>query len=626
MLKRYLSILTIFSMILMLTACSDSDDDSPKPTVLQITSEVNTLPVGLTTPLNADLFYDDGSTINHVTAVWESMNPEIATVDPITGVVTGISKGQAIIQATYIGLVEEVTATITDATLTSLTLRPGSFNIPLGQSGQFEVEGGYSDGSIHDLTGNSDINWNSSVEGIISFDDKGVITALSEGVTAVTASLGNVKSSGSNTINATRAVLINFSISPDIISKPKGLTQQFTATGYYSDNTEKDITNQISWKSETPNIVTSLGNGVFKGIVIDEGQISATFNDMISSDNKPVFTVTRALLTSFEIEAPNSQPLGKSIQFKAIAGFSSDEKYDVSANDQVFWQSSDPAIATVTSSGVVRGISEGQVTISALTTFAGARNSKTITIKPKEIESIVIKAGSKSQIITPGYSKDMKVVGVYTDGSIEQDIEKNEELTWDIQFRLGGSFFDSILITDSEDMPNLTINADDQLNFYNFGDKSRSVSAIIEASYNGLTDPFVMQLSNREILNIPFNSQELEFSGPISIYQAEWLGFDQLTDSSSDTRHVSQMNYYQASDYCNLVNYNGHQDWRLPSLEQLKQLYKIDPDNWNISGEPYWTSTLEGEQPYVLSLSSDSNGNLRDPDSNNTLTACVRER
>lgn len=622
MLKRYLSILTMLSMIFMLTACSDSDSDhdDPKPTALQITSNVNTLPVGKTAFLNADVFYDDGSTINHVTAVWESMNPDIATVDAITGEVEGISKGQAIIKASHVGLVAEVTATITDAVLTSITLAPESFSIPIGQTDNFQVQGKFSDGSILTLTGNPDISWGSSAPGIVSFDEQGNIAALTPGSTNITATLDNVSSSGKNIVTVTDAI-INFTISPDTASIPKGLTQQFTATGYLSDGTEKDITNQVVWKSEDPNIIATVEPGVFKGIAVNEGQISATFGNMISSDNKPVFTVTRPLLTSFEVEAPSSsQPLGRPVQFQAIAGFSSDEEYDVASYDQVYWQSSNPKIATVTSSGVVKGIAEGQVTISGLTTFAGVRNSKIITITPKVLDRVELTPENENRIISVEMSQQMNAFGVYSDGSTEE----NAEINWHTELKYQPRSGNPDPFANEVDQPQIRINPDGKLSFAAPGKPSTNNFVIITASLNGLSSNESIHLPGGEIKSTKVDNKELDFFPPLTFFQADGLGFSQAVDSEFQyATEVSQMTYEQAKNLCENISYNNHQDWYLPSAKELQNLFNLPFLEWGILSN-YWSSTVIGEEHYVVY--SDDGNISKSETSKEYIVTCARAR
>ena len=46
----------------------------------------------------------------------------------------------------------------------------------------------------------------------------------------------------------------------------KGLTQQFTATGTFSDNTTQNLTSQVTWASATPAVATITAAGLATGV------------------------------------------------------------------------------------------------------------------------------------------------------------------------------------------------------------------------------------------------------------------------------------------------------------------------------------------------------------------------
>ena len=51
-------------------------------------------------------------------------------------------------------------------------------------------------------------------------------------------------------------------VAPANPSIPIGVTQQFTATGYYNDQTTHDITTQVTWGSSNPSVATIDSNGL----------------------------------------------------------------------------------------------------------------------------------------------------------------------------------------------------------------------------------------------------------------------------------------------------------------------------------------------------------------------------
>jgi trimeric autotransporter adhesin len=96
----------------------------------------------------------DGTTQDLSTMVnWSSSAPNIATVGFQTGIVSGLAPGQATITATLGAVSATAAVTVTNASLTSITLSPPHANVTLGSSQQFAAAGNFSDGSTQTLLG-----------------------------------------------------------------------------------------------------------------------------------------------------------------------------------------------------------------------------------------------------------------------------------------------------------------------------------------------------------------------------------------------------------------------------------------------------------------------------------------
>ena len=62
--------------------------------------------------------------------------------------------------------------------------------------------------------------------------------------------------SPADTLTVTTAALTSIAVTPANPTVAKGLTEQFTATGTYSDDTTADLTSQVTWASATPSVAT----------------------------------------------------------------------------------------------------------------------------------------------------------------------------------------------------------------------------------------------------------------------------------------------------------------------------------------------------------------------------------
>jgi hypothetical protein len=146
----------------------------------------------------------------------------------------------------------------TGPTLTSITLAPANASIAAATTQQFTATGHYSDSSTQTLT--AQVTW--SATGVATISSTGLATAgASNGSATITATLGSVSGSTPLTVTGgTGPTLDSIAVTPANSSLIGGATQQFTATGTYSDNSTAVITNLVSWSATGPaTIVASTG-------------------------------------------------------------------------------------------------------------------------------------------------------------------------------------------------------------------------------------------------------------------------------------------------------------------------------------------------------------------------------
>jgi Bacterial Ig-like domain (group 2) len=103
----------MLATLLAIAACKDSPTEptNQNVAVVAITTPQTIMVVGASVPLTATAFDADGQKINNAAVTWRSLAPAVATVSP-SGVVTGVSTGQATIEAEASGRVGSVTLTV----------------------------------------------------------------------------------------------------------------------------------------------------------------------------------------------------------------------------------------------------------------------------------------------------------------------------------------------------------------------------------------------------------------------------------------------------------------------------------------------------------------------------------
>ncbi len=153
-------------------------------------------------------------------------------------------------------------------TLISLSVTPASPSIAFGMTEQFTARGTFSDSSTRDLT--ASVTWNSSTPSVAAISNatnfNGLATSLSTGstgTTTITATLGSI--SHSTTLAVTAPTLVSIEVTPQnptITSTSTLTTQQFTATGNYSDSSSQDITSSVIWASSATDVAVINASGL----------------------------------------------------------------------------------------------------------------------------------------------------------------------------------------------------------------------------------------------------------------------------------------------------------------------------------------------------------------------------
>ena len=218
---------------------------------------------GLTAPLVAIGTYSDDSTANLTNLVtWASSSTGVATISNAPGAqgaASAMALGTTSITATLGSIVSPGdTLTVIAPALVSIAVTPTAPSVAKGLTQQFTATGTYTDGSQSSIT--STVTWVSFVPGVASINASGLAMALATGTTSITATLGSVASAG-DTLTVTPATLVSIAVTPTSPVVAKGQTEQFTATGTYSDGSETNLTSQVTWASATPTVATLNGSG-----------------------------------------------------------------------------------------------------------------------------------------------------------------------------------------------------------------------------------------------------------------------------------------------------------------------------------------------------------------------------
>lgn len=412
-------------MVLMVSGCgwngtpTRGDDFSPL-TSISISAVTSTIAAGTSTKLKATGHISGLGTRDITDQVtWSSDTASVATFN-VSGRVTGVAVGSAIVTATLGTISATHKVTVSSATILSIAVTPATPSVAKGLSQQLNATGTFSDSSTQNIT--IDAVWSSSATTYATVSDaessKGLAKALAIGASTITATFGGVP--GSTEMTVTKAVVKSIDISPANPSALSLSNLRFTATGTYTDDTTADITSTAAWSSSGTSYATMSGD-VAKTLAPGSSAISATLEGISGSTT---LTVTGGSLSSIAV-SPATSTLAKdtTTRIKAVGTFTSGSV--ISTRDitgAVSWTTADSTLATMTPGGGnlewlnAVAVTSG-TTVTATATESGKTGTATLTVTPPTLYSIALSPITFG--LTAGTSNPLTVTATFSDNSTQ---------------------------------------------------------------------------------------------------------------------------------------------------------------------------------------------------------------
>jgi len=332
-------------------------------TALAVTPADTSIPKGTDQQFTATGTFTDGTTADVTASVtWASTDATVATVDPV-GLAHAVGVGTAGISATHGAVTASSTLTVGPVVLTGITVTPSSTAIPKGTDRQFTATGTYSDGSTADLTA----SWASSAAGVASIGTGGLAHGEGLGSTTISAADGPV--TGSATLHVDPAALVAITVTPADHSIVSGLGVQFTATGTFTDGTTAVLASDpllkgsVRWSSSNTNVATISPTGLAQGAAAGSTTITADTRGGISGSTGLTVTLLPVLIEVTVTPADRTIAPGSPLKYTATGQFNNGRVVDLDTG--VTWSSSSTAVATISATGLARGVTPGGTTISA---------------------------------------------------------------------------------------------------------------------------------------------------------------------------------------------------------------------------------------------------------------------
>jgi len=255
------------------------------------------------------------------------------------------------------------------ANLVSIAVTPANPSIAKGTTQQFTAIGTYSDASTQNIT--SSVTWSSSNTSSATISNaaggNGLASGVSPGTTSIIATMGSV--SGSTVLTVTNATLVSIAVSPPDAQIAKGTTQQYTATGTFSDASTQNVTTSVTWSSSNTSTASISNTAGTQGLATGNAAGTTTITATLGSVSGTAYlNVTNASLVSIAVTPANpSVGVGATKQFIATGTYSDASTQNITSS--VTWSSSSTSSATISnaagSNGLATGVSVGNTTITA---------------------------------------------------------------------------------------------------------------------------------------------------------------------------------------------------------------------------------------------------------------------
>jgi len=322
------------------------------------------------------------SNVDNPKYTWSSTNPSAAVVDS-NGEVTIKGVGSAMIM---------VALNDTSASAgCQLTVNPDTISLPAS-----ETIAAHSSVTLTPITtpSTSSINWTSDNASVATVAN-GVVTGIAPGMAHITAKIVGTNAS------ATTTVMVNdVAKSVTMSQSSMELSTAQLHTGVWITATTDPSGLSVNYISEDSSIATIqrvMNQGVWGVLVTPTGAEGTTYIDAYVSGSSLPPAKCQVVVQNPSILLPSSVTLNctsssNTVQLTPTV---------FPSNAKITWTSLVPSIATVTSTGLVTGVSAGQVLIQAKIDGMTVPTSCTVTVKPTvqlDNHTLIIAPNSTAQL------------------------------------------------------------------------------------------------------------------------------------------------------------------------------------------------------------------------------------
>jgi uncharacterized protein YjdB len=325
-----------------------------------------------------------GNTLTGRTLSWSSSATSVATIDASTGQVTAVAPGTTTITAAIDGKTAQAFLRVL-MPIVAIVVTPDSFDLALTTTRQLGVSLVGPQGVA--IT-NRAITWSSSNPAVAVVSATGVVTAIGLGTASI-----SIRAGLQEKIVRVRVIgepVAQVRITPNQSVHIVRLGQTYQLGAQCLNAAQQVLNRTITWNSSNPVVATVNSSGLVAGNAVGGATITATCDGVNASVSAQVTLIPVANTTI----TPNGLTLVDNTQgqLTVTARDSANNVLSLQGRN-VQWTSDNIPVATVTSQGVVAGVTPGtaNVQVSVDGVFS---QSVTITVTAPAVASVSISPSS----------------------------------------------------------------------------------------------------------------------------------------------------------------------------------------------------------------------------------------
>lgn len=380
--RRTVAVSSLLALMGALGACDGFKKTKDACSVTIAPRDVQ-LPVNGVSSVTGTAFDCDGNSIAGKVIKFSSSNSAIASVTP-AGQIIGIAIGTATVSAVANGKSGEATVIVTPERVQTVTLAPATATLRRNQQLQMTPTAKNVLGNV--IPGIT-FQWASSNSSLGSIDNNGKITAIAPGTINITATAdGQV---GTAFITITEVPIGSCTLTP--ATQKVTVLNQVQPTLALKDTADKPLSTTgrlVNWSSDNDIVATVTPTGVVTARKAGTAKITAADQQNSAINCSSTVEVVDARIVTARINPVNANlRIGAPRQFTLTLSDSNGTTIS-QVGRTVTWKNVTPAIASVTTAGVVQGttLGNGRVAVDA----EGAVDTVSFTVSKIPVASVTL--------------------------------------------------------------------------------------------------------------------------------------------------------------------------------------------------------------------------------------------